>query len=257
MRKLAALATLCLAAAPAAAQTPTPTQDGVLTLGAGLHYSEGEYGTSETTKITSFQLTGRYERARWIYRLTVPWLHISGGQNVVPGIGAVDRSRGSSSASGIGDVVAAATWNAHYDQASLLGIDLTGKLKLGTADEREGLGTGENDFSFGADLYKTIDRTTLFAGLGYTIFGDPPGFRLNNGFYWSLGASWKLPPRETIGFSLDGRQEVAPGAGDQRELTGFWSRDLDGRWKAQAYFLVGFADGSPDWGGGLTFARPF
>jgi len=130
-------------------------------------------------------------------------------------------------------------------------------VKLGTADRAEGLGTGENDFSFGADVYKTIGGTTLFAALGYTIFGDPPGFPLNNGFYWSLGASWKLPPRETLGLSLDGRQAIAPGSGDQRELVGYWTRALESAWKVQAYFLVGFADGSPDWGGGLTFARPF
>ncbi|HEX6689628.1 MAG TPA: hypothetical protein VF110_00600 [Burkholderiales bacterium] len=251
MRKLAALAALCLSAAGAAAQ------EGTFTLGAGLHYSEGDYGTPDDTKITSFQLTGRYDRERWIYKLTVPYLHVSGGQNVVPGIGAVDRSRGTSSASGLGDVVAAATWNAHYDSTSMFGIDLTGKIKFGTADEREGLGTGENDFSFGADAYKSIDRMTLFGGLGYTIFGDPPGFQLNNGFFWSVGASWKLPPRESVGLSLDGRQEIAPGSGDQRELVGFWSRALDGAWKAQAYFLVGLANGSPDWGGGLTLARPF
>jgi hypothetical protein len=251
MHKLAALAACCLAAAPAAAQ------DGALTLGAGLHYSEGSYGTPDTTHITSFQLTGRYERERWIYRLTVPYLYVSGGQNVVPGIGAVNRSRGSDSASGVGDLVAAATWNAHYDREAMLGVDLTGKVKLGTADESKGLGTGENDFSFGADLYRTIDRTTLFASLGYTIFGEPPGFRLDNGFYWSLGASWKLPPRESVGVSLDGRQAVAPGSGDQRELIGFWTRALEGAWKAQAYFLVGFADGSPDFGGGFTLARPF
>jgi hypothetical protein len=251
MRKLATLAACCLAAAPAAAQ------ESVLTLGAGMHYSEGNYGTSDTTHITSFQVTGRYDRERWIFRLTMPYLYVSGGQNVVPGIGAVNRSRGSSSASGIGDLVAAATWNAHYDRESMLGIDLTGKVKFGTADERKGLGTGENDFSFGADLYKSIDRMTFFGSLGYTLFGEPPGLRLDNGFYWSLGASWRLPPRESIGVSLDGRQAIAPGSGDQRELTGFWSRALDASWKAQAYFLVGLADGSPDWGAGVTLARPF
>jgi len=251
MRKLAATAALCLCAAPAVAQ------EGVFSLGAGLHYSEGNYGTSEETRITSFALTGRYDRDPWIFKLTVPYLYLSGGQQVVPGIGAVNRSRGTSSASGMGDLVAAATYNAHYDRASMLGIDLTGKVKLGTADERKGLGTGENDFSFGADLYKSIDRMTLFAGLGYTLFGDPPGFRLNDGFYWSLGASWKLPPRESVGVSLDGRQAIAPGSGDQRELIGYWSRALDSAWKAQAYFLVGLANGSPDWGGGLTLARPF
>jgi hypothetical protein len=251
IRKLAVLAALCLAAAPAAAQ------QGTLSLGAGLHYSEGDYGTPDTTRITTFALTGRYDLDPWTFKLTLPYLFVSGGEQVIPGIGAVGRSRGSSSASGVGDVVAAATYAAHYDRASQLGIDLTGKVKLGTADRSEGLGTGENDYSFQADLFKTIDRITLFATLGYTIFGDPPGLPLDNGFYWSLGASWKLQPRDTVGVSLDGRQAIVPGSAGQRELTGFWTRALEAAWKVQAYFLVGLADGSPDWGAGVTLARPF
>jgi hypothetical protein len=251
MRKLAAFAALCLAAAAAAAQ------EGVLTLGAGLHYSEGNYGTPDETRITSFAATARYDKEPWIFRLTVPYLHVSGGQQVIPGIGAVGGSRGSGSASGIGDIVAGATRTVHYDRAAQLGIDLTGKIKLGTADESKGLGTGENDFSFQGDLYKTIDRATLFATLGYTIFGDPPGLRLDDGFYFSLGASWKLQPRDSVGVSLDGRQAVAPGSAEQRELVGFWTRALDAAWKLQTYFLVGLADGSPDWGAGISLARPF
>src|SRR5215213_5837091 len=251
MRKLAALAALCMAA------TSTHAQEGKLTLGGGLHYSEGNYGTSQETRITTLALTARYDVDPWTLRLTLPYLFVSGGETVVPGIGPVGRSRGSSSASGVGDIVASATYNAHYDRNSQFGIDLTGKVKLGTADRDEGLGTGENDFSFGAEIYKTIDRMTVFAGLGYTIFGDPPGLPLDNGFYYSVGASWKLPPRETVGLSLDGRQAVVPGGEQQRELVGFWTRALEAAWKVQAYFLVGLADGSPDWGAGVSFARPF
>jgi hypothetical protein len=251
LRKLAALAALCLCIASAAAD------DGALTLGGGLHYSEGDYGTGATTRITTLALTGRYDVDPWTFKLTLPYLFVSGGQQVVPGIGPVNRTRSESSASGPGDVVVAATYSALYDRASMFGIDLTGKVKLGTADRDQGLGTGENDFSFQADLYKTIDRTTLFGTLGYTIFGDPPGFPLDNGFYYSLGASFKLPPRESVGFSLDGRQAVVPGGPQRRELVGFWTRALESAWKAQAYFLVGLADGSPDWGAGVTLAKPF
>jgi hypothetical protein len=260
MRKLAALAALCLAAAHSHAQDKTARDDrqpGKLTLGGGLHYSQGDYGTNETTKITTLAFTGRYDLDPWTFRVTLPFLYVSGGDSVVPGIGAVGRSRGADSASGVGDLTGSATYNALYDAATQLGIDLTAKVKLGTADRAEGLGTGEHDFSFGAELYKTIERMTVFGALGYTVFGDPPGFRLHNGFYYSVGASWKLPPRESIGLSLDGRQEIAPGTGPQRELVGFWSRNLEAAWKLQAYFLVGLADASPDWGGGVTLARPF
>ena len=56
---------------------------------------------------------------------------------------------------------------------------------------------------------------------------------------------------------LEGRQRVVAGGSRQRELVGFFARKLDRLWKAQAYALIGLADGSPDWGAGLSLARPF
>ena len=77
---------------------------------------------------------------------------------------------------------------------------------------------------------------------------------------WSvnLGASYKLDERDSAGVSLDGRRaRRRPARSPQRELTGFFMRKLDRLWKAQAYALIGLADGSPDWGAGLSAARPF
>jgi hypothetical protein len=233
-------------------------QEGELTLGGGLHYSSGDYGSGTTTRITSLAATARYETGPWIYKATLPYLRVSGESNVIPGLG---RVRGGpprrTSASGIGDVVLSATYGAYYDRASTLGVDLTGKLKLGTADADEGLGTGEHDVVFLADLYRTFDRVSGFGGVGYHILGSPPGVPLDNVWSATLGASYKLDERDSAGLMLEGRQRVAPSASPQRELTGFWVRKLDRAWKAQAYALIGLADGSPDWGAGLSLARPF
>jgi len=57
-------------------------------LGVGFNYSNGEYGTSTTTEIVSIPIIARYERGPWIFKLTVPYLSISGGTSVVPGVGA-------------------------------------------------------------------------------------------------------------------------------------------------------------------------
>jgi hypothetical protein len=233
-------------------------QDGELSLGAGLHHSSGDYGTGTTTRITTLAATARYETGPWVYKATVPYVKVSGESSVIPGFG---RVRGgparTTSESGLGDIVVSATYAAYYDKASTLGIDLTAKLKLATADEAKGLGTGEHDAIFLVDLYRTFDRLTGFGGVGYHILGDAPGLPLDNVWSATLGASYKLDERDSAGVSLDGRQRVAPGASPQRELTGFFVRKLDRFWKAQMYALIGLADGSPDWGAGLTLARPF
>jgi hypothetical protein len=234
---------------------------GTLSLGGALDYSSGDYGTSTTTTITSLSAIGRYETGRWTYKAFLPYLEVDGNTSVIPGIGQARGARGGArteSASGMGDIVLSATYGAYYDAQSRSGLDLTGKVKLGTADESEGLGTGENDYALLVDFYRGFDRgITGFGGVGYHIMGDAPGLPLENAWSANIGATVKLDERDSAGAMLEGRQRVAPGGARQRDLLGFYTRMLDKLWKAQAYALIGLADGSPDWGAGLSLARPF
>ena len=233
-------------------------QESPLRLGAGFHYSTGDYGSTVETRISTLEATGRYEAGRMVYRASVPYLFVKGDTGVIPGIG---QARGaparSGSASGLGDIVLSAAYGAYYDPASTLGLDLTGKVKLPTADESEGLGTGETDFAILADLYKAFGQWTGFGGVGFHIMGDAPGLPLENAWSANLGATYKLDARDSVGAMLEGRERVAPGGARTRELTAFWMRRLERDWRAQVYGLVGLADGSPDVGFGLSLARPF
>jgi hypothetical protein len=228
-----------------------------LTLGGGLHYSSGDYGTGSTTRITTLAGTARYETGPWVYRATVPYVEVSGASSVIPGVG---RTRGGAaerrSESGLGDIVLSATYAAYYDKATTLGVDVTGKLKLATADESRGLGTGEPDFAFLLDGYRTFDRVTGFGGVGYHVLGDAPGLPLENVWSANLGASYSVDQRDSVGAMLEGRQRALPGGSPQRELSGFWTRRFERDWRGQLYALIGLADGSPDWGFGLSLARP-
>lgn len=233
-------------------------QESPLTLGAGLHYSAGDYGTGSTTRIASLAATARYDTGPWTYRATVPYLKIEGENSVIPGVGRVRGSGGGTrTESGLGDIVLGATYALYYEPARTLGFDLTGKVKLATADEDKGLGTGEHDFAILLDAYQTMGRATGFGGVGYHILGDAPGQPLDNVWSANLGVSYKVDERDSAGVMLDMRQRVTSSSDPQRELTGFFVRKLDRFWKAQLYALVGLADGSPDWGFGLSAARPF
>lgn len=250
----------CFAASPSMA-----AEDGVWSLGSGIHYSSGDYGTSATTTILSIPFTARYDREPWSLRASVPYLEVSGPSTVVPGVGAVPntnpRRRGSpaikGTASGLGDVVASATYAAYYDRRAQLGLDLTGKVKIATADPDEGLGTGEHDLAVLADVWKSFDRMTLFAGVGRHWLGSSAFIQLDNVWSWSLGASYRIDARDSAGLTYDARERVAASAAPQRELSAFWARRLERAWKAQVYVLKGFADGSPDWGAGLSLAHAF
>lgn len=255
MRLIATAACAALVCHAAQAQEP---QDKALTLGGALDYSSGDYGTGTETRITSVAATARYDTGPWAFKAYVPWIKVTGNQSVIPGLG---RVRGGSaertSESGLGDIVLGATYAALYDKPGGFGLDFTTKVKLPTADEKKGLGTGETDFIFLADLYKTFDRVTGFGGVGYHVLGDPPGVDLDNVWSANVGASYKLDERDSVGVSLYGRERVAPGADRQRELMGFLVHKFDQFWKMQLYALIGLADGSPDYGFGLSVARPF
>lgn len=256
MKVLTAMALACGICASAQA-AHDGTRDELL-LGAGLHYTEGDYGTGVTTRITALTFTGRYDTARWTFRGSLPYLWISGSNAVVPGFGSVGGAGATrSSASGIGDLALSATYAAYYDAATQFGVDLTGKLKLATADEDERLGTGEHDLGVAAELYKGFGRLTVFGGIGYTEFGASTTLRLSDAFNYTLGASYRLDERDSVGVSYDERERLASGAPPQEEITVFFSRRIERGWRAQAYVLIGFADGSPDWGAGLSASYPF
>ena len=246
MRAFAVLPALFLASAAFAA-------DGELSAGAGIDYSRGDYGTGSETKILSIPFMARYDIDPWRFKVTVPYLRVTGEGDVIPGVGRTNRGRrGERTESGIGDSVVAATYGGLRDTQSQSGLDLTAKLKLPTGDENRGLGTGSTDETFQVEPYKTIDRLTLFGTLGYTFFGHSDVVELKNGLLFEVGASTRLDATDSVGASLFGRQRVVEGGSPQRELTVFWNRRVAKAQRLQAYFLVGLADGSPDVGIGAS-----
>ena len=255
MRRLVALIALGLARTALAA-------DGELSLGSGLHYTTGKYGGSTSTSILSIPFNARYDTDVWTFKATVPYLHITGENSVVPGVGRVEggarrgRAGDRSTVSGIGDSTLSATYNVYGARAGS-GLGLTGKLKLATGDESQGLGTGSNDVSLQLDAYQQMDRFTVFGVVGYTVFGDSPLANFENVANVGVGLSQKIAGGDTLGVALDLRQGGTPAPAPQRELTGFWSHRIDRAWRTQAYLLKGFARGSPDWGAGVSAAYAF
>jgi hypothetical protein len=224
----------------------------------GFDYTTGKYGQSTSTNIFSVPFSIRCEWDRWTFQGTVPYIQVSGPAGVVQDIGLIFRGRPrptSRTESGIGDVVLSAGFALinEDDTQNLPHIDLTGKIKLGTADSDKGLGTGENDYSMQLDAYKAFGDFTPFATLGYRVMGDPPGTDFRNILFGSAGASFRLVQSTTIGASLDWRQEIVRGGEAATELSAFITHRLDRSWKVQGYVLTGLTDASPDFGfGGIV-----
>ena len=188
------------------AATAAQAEDG-LSLGIGADYSSGDYDSDVTTEIFSVPVTAKYVTGQWTWKASLPWLRIDGDPGVLPGLGDVNRNpngrgRGNggapapdgtvedSSASGIGDLRLSATYA--FDTGGPLGVDLTGNVKVATADEDKGLGTGEQDYGLALDLYRDFDGTLLFGGVSYTMLGDSEFVPLDDVVGRAFLTTWPL-----------------------------------------------------------------
>jgi hypothetical protein len=248
-----ALAAMVVVSAPAFAGNSG------FSLTTGLDYSSGKYGGTQSTDILYIPLTGKYETGRWVFQLTVPYVRITGPGNVTQGgivLGSARTAR--TTEAGLGDVVAGATYNVYGETGpDPFLVDLTGKVKFGTADEKKGLGTGANDYAAQVDMYKTLDRFTALGTVGYKVMGNAPGLKLDNVFYGSVGGVYKITQQTSTGLILNLRQKVTPTGASQRDVTAFVSHKIDQDWKAQGYVVDGFSNASPDWGVGAMLTRSF
>src|SRR4051812_47621821 len=82
---------IALTAALAASQAGW-ADSGTLTVGTGYNYSKGNYGTTNSTEITSIPFSLAYDTGPWTMKLTVPYLRITGATDVVVGVGRARRS---------------------------------------------------------------------------------------------------------------------------------------------------------------------
>lgn len=240
-------------------------------VGVGVDHSSGDYGTDIDTKILSVPLSAKYVTGDWSFKASLPWMRVEGDANVVPGLGAVPnanprgRGRGngggggsdapaSGTTSGLGDLRLSATYA--VPMQGNWGVDLTGNVKVATADEDKGLGTGANDYGVAIDVFRSLGDTTAFGGLGYTRLGDSDFIDVDSVIGGNLGVSHRAG-EGSIGLMYDYRQPVSEDADDRSEVTGFYSVPTSERSKLQVYATKGLTDGSPDWGAGVSLTAGF
>lgn len=250
--------TLFLATAVAIA-SPLCAQD-KLSTSLGADYSSGTYGTTSTTTVASIPLGIKYETEKLTLKASLPWLRVTAPTGTSLGPDGRPSSGGTGirrTESGAGDLVTSLTWMAYNNSNTGIAIDLTGKVKWGTADAGKGLGTEKNDLSAQADFYKSLGQTALFTTLGYKVFGDPTGINFRNVPYAGIGFSHKTSSLTAAGLTWDYRPKVVDTGKHTSEITGFMTHKLSDSTKAQLYLVKGLSDGSPDWSGGLSLSHSY
>jgi len=227
--------------------------DGSVTWQYGLSFSylTGDYGTGEDTDIHYTAVSIKRYLGTGDVTLTIPYLDISDGATYVGG--EVEPLAGGGGGSGLGDVILKGRYYAVEQDEFLPYIDLVGSIKLPTADEDKGLGTGKTDLTFMAEFARRLrneDWIVLWE-LGYTFVGDPSGYDADNRWLYSAGLAYELASDITLSGYLDGRTAIFEGNDDPLSLLliGEYKYRPDLRFDGLLEF--GLNDGAPDFG--ITF----
>lgn len=254
MKKIPLIAHYFVGAIVLAPVMPVYAAEADLSVSLGAEYTTGDYGTPADTNIWYFPVTVKYQTATDSLALTVPYVSVEGSGGVVAGDRAMRRNVPAGASrqtnSGLGDFVLAGSHKISESASSRM--DLTGKIKFGTADENDNLGTGEDDVSVQLDMEKYLDSNSVYGTVGYKILGDPPGVDFRNVLYGSLGLSHKLDASQTAGMEWYAQQAAVSGGPASSELTLYLGNKVDKKTKVTGYLLKGFSDGSPDWGFGVV-----
>lgn len=239
---LAASCGATLLAAPAYAD-----DDNYVQVSVGTDYSSGDYGTTPDTKILAVPVGVKLQQGNFYLRGSLPWLRVDGP--AIPGDGGALPGAGTTgSRSGIGDLSLAAGYSLPLGESTF--FDVIGKVKLPTASEAKGLGTGTTDFTAEGELTQVFGQTSISLRGGRRMNGSNAAFPLND--VWQAGGGiYHAAGKITLGLDYDWREGALLTAPDRSEVTGSIGYKLNQQVRLQGYAYTGLSDGSPNLGGGL------
>jgi hypothetical protein len=243
-------------------------------LSTGFDYSTGDYGHTEDTEIWYFPIVTKATYGNWSAKITAPYLRIKGPGQVLGGGDAVivcDDNSGPgkgggcpdsntntntvTTESGLGDIIGALTYTVDLEDYDLY-LDFTGKIKVPTADEDKGLGTGETDYTFQLDATKMFGSTYLFGGVGRRFIGDNAQLPLDDIWLFNVGGGYQINKKFGVSVAYDFR-EAASTSEDPSEASAYLTYKITKSVTTQLYGVIGLSDGSPETSVGLQLSYKF
>ena len=211
-------------------------------IGLQFGYDTGDFGTSVRTDLYATKLELGTSREHYDAAISVPYLAL--------------HEEGVGTETGVGDVIV----NGGYLllPETRQGISLKGSLaiKIPTANEDKGLGTGKTDLGGFVTLNKHWSSFKGSIQFGYIKVGDPEGIDYKNITLYSIGA-YKDFARTGVYVSLDGRTSMIEDAENPLELHLSAFHVLNTRYALIGNTYVGLNNGGPDFGVSFGLIRWF
>lgn len=131
---------------------------------------------------------------------------------------ALKTSGSSETETGLGDVILRAGALLLRETSGGSSISCAAAVKLPTADDAKGLGTGQTDYGVFAGLHQKLLGLKLSVTGGYIFTGEPPGFSYKDIPLAGIGVS-KVFGLTNVFASLEGRGATVSGAEDPLEAS--------------------------------------
>lgn len=226
------------------------SQDALPYVEVGAGQKQGDFGTATRSTLSLAYITFGASSSRWDANLTVPYLRVGreGG-----GISTHDQ--------GLGDIVARGIYRFLSETEDGWSLDGVGALKLPTASDTKGLGTGRTDAGVFLALNQQMGlfRWTVQAGRIQGASGNPSVTTdpLTSGAsFLGISGSWYFDGTRW-GVSFEARGPAYQGLPGARELTVDVFHPLTPKWGIRALVTAGLSDGGPRQGLGVALIRVF
>jgi len=214
-------------------------------LAADAGYRTGDFGTGTTFRLFQLAPSVGYASDTWVAGISVPFLRLQ-----------ADDDLGAQTESGIGDILIQAGRRIVSNESTGIRVNGSVALKLPTADETKGLGTGEADYAAVILLNKSYGSIGLVAQVGYIVRGDASTQIYNDSPMYALGISKSFNMSQVAAlYGNDGA--FVDGTETARSITISGFRVLSTKYAVRSFLSFGLSDGAQDLGVSIGFVRWF
>lgn len=210
---------------------------GYLEVGGG--YKTGDFGTPIRSNLYYFSTALGYVSPGYDVSVTVPYLFLVNSGSSQTGMMNMN--------SGLGDIILRGGRVLVPEGEKGFSLDGALAIKLPTADETKGLGTGETDYGAFLNLHQQVGGVKLTLLSGYIKVGEPAGIVYNDVYLYGMGIS-KLLDATEVYLSFEGSRAMVPGAQDPREIHAGAFHVLNTDYAVKGSAFAGLNNGGPDFG---------
>jgi hypothetical protein len=260
-RLLTAVTLVILSVGPGWGQTSSAPAR--FTFRTGFGYDQGTFGSADVSRALYAPFSLRYTASRFDIGVSSALVRIdtAGGIRLIDGVPTqTDSSAGPLQESGIGDTTIRSRFFLVNDEGrgtAKPSVTPFVKVKIPTAREERGLGTGKTDYGFGVELDKEVGPIFLFGDMGYTVVGKIPSLAFRNRPSASIGVGKQVSESVTVSSMLDWRRAIIAGNTNPAELVGVLSYRANRNVTFTPNAFVGLTNGSSDFGVGMQMSFKF